>query len=258
MFNMINLHNLITPKSMSLIIGTRIHSGGGTHTPNFSRLKKWCEQVLEYADYVVIATDEHLFNDIANNVLGFRNRVHSLLVNPWKGFAHPLNAIVYEATSLGGSKLLLQSPEVYVNSADIKILDLHLTVDTLVVGAKMILSHGGDAGVKPIDGMTSPWNTLALWNLSKLNITGFLGVSSGLLKDVPGGMEEVTTISLLQQLYPNEAHAKLVSLAQLKWINDWKDIKRKKYHEQKMSSKLSRAEIQLKYSNIQRGIVTVL
>ena len=43
---MINLHNLITPKSMSLIIGTRIHSAGATHTPKFSRLKKWCEQVL--------------------------------------------------------------------------------------------------------------------------------------------------------------------------------------------------------------------
>jgi len=255
---MINLHNLITPQSMSLIIGSRIHSAGGTHTPNFSRLKKWCNQVLKYADYVVIATDEYLYEDIAKTVSGFGDRVHSLLVNPWKGFAHPLNAIVYEATSLGGDKLLLQSPEVYVKATDAKILDSHLTSDTLVVGAKMILNHGGDAGVKPIDGMTSPWNTLALWNLSKLNITGFLGVSSGLLKDVPGGMEEVTTISLLQQLYPNEAQAKLVSLSQLKWINDWKDLKRKKYHEQKMSTKLSRAEIQLKYSKIQRGIVTVL
>ena len=146
---------------MSLIIGTRIHSACGTHTPNFSRLRKWCNQVLKYADYVVIATDEHLFEEITQTVSCFGKRVHSLLGNPWKGFAHPLNAIVYEATSLGGDKLLLQSPEVYVNSTDVKILDLHLTADTLVVGAKMILNHGGDAGVKPIDGMTSPWNTLA-------------------------------------------------------------------------------------------------
>ena len=108
---------------MSLIIGTRIHSACGTHTPDFSRLKKWCNQVLKYADYVVIATDEHLFEEITQTVSCFGERVHSLLVNPWKGFAHPLNAIVYEATSLGGSKLLLQSPEVYVNSADVKILD---------------------------------------------------------------------------------------------------------------------------------------
>lgn len=122
----------------------------------------------------------------------------------------------------------------------------------------MILNHGGDAGIKPIDGMTSPWNNLALWNLSKLNITGFLGVSSGLLKNVPGGMEEVTTISLLQQLYPNEAQAKLIGVPQLKWVNSCKDIEYHKHHEQKVSTKLLRAEIQLEYSRIQRGIVTVL
>ncbi|NEO49792.1 MAG: hypothetical protein F6K55_39125 [Moorea sp. SIO4A3] len=89
--------------------------------------------------------------------------------------------------------------------------------------------------------MTSPWNTLALWNLSKLNITGFLGISSGLIKDVPGGMEEVTTISLLQQLYQNQAQAKLVKLSDLKWITTWNSQERQKYHQKKMLTKFLRA-----------------
>ncbi len=243
---------------MSLIVGTRIHSASSTYAPEFSYLENWCSQVLEYADYVVIATNNQLFHQISKIVSAFGDRVHPLLINPWKGFAHPLNAIVCEASFLDNDKLLLQSVEVYISSTDVEILNSHLTSDTLVVGAKMISTHGGDAGVKPLDGMTSPWNTLALWNLSRLNVTGFLGVSSGLLKDVPGGMEEVSTISLLQQLYPNETHAKLALLSDLKWMTAWKDKERQKSHEQKMFTKLSRAEKQLEYSRIQRGVVTVL
>jgi hypothetical protein len=243
---------------MSVIVGTRIHGALPTYTPEFSRIENWCAKTLEYADYVVIATDTHFFNKISRIVSVFGERVQTLLINPWQGVAHPLNMIVCEATFLGGNKLLLQSLEVYVSSTDVKTLNSHLTSDTLVVGAKMISTHGGDAGVKPIDGMNSPWNTLALWNLSKLNITGFLEFSHGIIKDIPSGMEEVTTISLLQQLYPNEAHAKLVSLSQLKWITLWKSIERQKYHEKKISTKVWRAEIQLEYSRIQRGVVTVL
>ncbi|NET60611.1 MAG: hypothetical protein F6K47_32075 [Symploca sp. SIO2E6] len=243
---------------MSLILGTRIHSSSGISIPELSQLENWCCKALEYADYVVIATDYQLFNQISQIVSVFGDRVHSLLVNPWKGFAHPLNAIVVEATFLGGNQLLLQSLEVQISPIDVGTLRSHLTSDTLVVGARMIESHGGDAGIKPINGMTSPWNTLALWNLPKLHVTGFLGISSGLIKDIPGGIEEVTTISLLQQFYPNQAHAKLVNLSQLKWITLWKDTERKKYHEQKMSSKLVRAEIQMNYFKVQRGFVRVL
>ncbi|NEO81286.1 hypothetical protein [Moorena sp. SIO4G3] len=243
---------------MSLIVGTRIHSGVDGYISELGKVENWCSQALEYADCIVIATDNQLFDKISQIVSVFGEQVLPLLINPWKGLAHPLNAIVCEATYLGGDKLLLQSLEVYILSTDVEILNYHLTSDTLVVGAKMISTHGGDAGVKFIDGMTSPWNTLALWNLSKLNITGFLGISSGLIKDVPGGMEEVTTISLLQQLYQNQAQAKLVRLSDLKWITTWKSQERQKYHQKKMLTKLLRAEKQLEHSRIQRGVVTIL
>ena len=152
---------------MYLITGSRIHTSSATDTDTASLflLKKWCYQVLGYADYVVIATDKNLFSKINQTVSMFGDKIYLLLVNPWKGFAHPLNAIVCESTSLGGNKLMLQSPQVYVTSTDISILNSHPTSDTWVFGAKMILNHGGDAGIKPIDGMTSPWNNLVLMKL---------------------------------------------------------------------------------------------
>ena len=243
---------------MSLIVGTRIYSFSNSH-PKLCQLESWCKSTLKYADRVVIATNDRLFNEISQIVSGFKDRVSPLLINPWTGFTHPLNAIVVEANFQGANKLLLQSLEVYVSSTDVKKLNAHLTSETLVVGGKMISNHGGDQiGVQPIDGMNSPWNTLALWNLPKLNVTGFLGISSGVVKDIPGGMEEVSTISLLQQLYPSEAHAKLIALSDLKWMTNWMCEKRKNSHEQKMMTKLLRAEKQLEYSKIKRGFVTVL
>ncbi|MGD1699119.1 hypothetical protein [Dapis sp. BLCC M229] len=243
---------------MSIIVGTRIYSVSNSHSKLY-QLESWCKNTLKYADHVVIATNDRLFNEISQIVSGFENQVSPLLIHPWTGFTHPLNAIVVEANFQGAHKLLLQSLEVYVSSKDVEKLNAYLTSDTLVVGAKMISNHGADrVGVQPIDGMNSPWNTLALWNLSKLNVTGFLGISSGLIKDIPGGMEEVSTISLLQQLYPNEARAKLIALSDLKWITNWRCEKRKNFHEEKMNSKFLRAERQLEYSKIKRGYVTVL
>lgn len=243
---------------MSLIVGTRIYSASDSHL-KLCQLETWCKNTLEYADRVVIATNNQLFNEISQIVSGFEDRVCPLLINPWTGFTHPLNAIVVEANFQGANKLLLQSLEVYVSSTDVDKLNSHLNSETLVVGGKMIPNHGGErVGVQPIDGMNSPWNTLALWNLEKLNVTGFLGISSGVVKDIPGGMEEVSTISLLQQLYPSKTDAKLIALSDLKWITNWKCEKRKNSHEEKMMTKLLRAEKQLEYSQIKRGFVKVL
>ena len=180
-----------------------------------------------------------------------------IIVNDWSKATESLNKILCQAIFLGGNKLLLQSREVNVSSADVKTLSDRLSLDTLVVGAKMISNHGGAAGVKKIDGINSPWNTLALWNLSKLKWTGFIEVSNEKL-GIPSGMEEVITISILQQLYPNEAHAKLVELSKLNWRATWNSKERQKYHQEKMSSKLWRAEMQLKHSKVKPGVVTVL
>ena len=242
----------------NLIVGTRVYSFSNSH-PKLCQLESWCQETLKYAAHIVIATNHQLFNEINQIVSVFEYQVSPLLIHPWTEFTHPLNAIIVEANFRGANKLLLQSFEVYVSSTDVEKLDSYLTPETLVVGGKMISNHGGyQRGVQPINGMNSPWNTLALWNLSKLNVTGFIGISSGLIRDIPGGMEEVSTISLLQQLYPNQAQAKLITLSDLKWMTHWRCEKRQNYHEQKMITKLLRAEKQLEYSKIQRGAVTLM
>ena len=245
--------------TMSVIVGTRIHGNLDKYTPQFYDVRYWCYQALHYADYVVIGTDKKNFAKIRRSVKDLGEKVHPILIMPWKGFVNPLNAIIYEANLLGGNNILFQSIEVYISFKDFEILDSHLKSDTLVVGGKMSSIHGGKPGTKVICGMTSPWNTLDLWNLQKLNVTGFLKVSSGIIKDVPGGMEEVPTISILQQLYSNECQAKLVSIPDLSWkTNTWNDPEREKYHQEKMKTKYLRSEAQLKYSKIKPGNVTVL
>jgi hypothetical protein len=42
-----------------------------------------------------------------------------------------------------------------------------------------------------LTGATSPWNTLALWSVPKLAVTGFLGVADGLTDKTLAGIEEV-------------------------------------------------------------------
>ncbi len=243
---------------MHRIIGTRIHTASASACPDLSRLADWCKSVLEYADQVLIATDDQLFHPILQTVAPLGSQVRTLHVSPWRGFAVPLNAIVAEATSLGGKALLMQSFEIQVSPQAIEAMHAHLSSDTLVVGARLADDQGGSPGVKPIDGLTTPWNTLALWNLGKLHVTGFLGVSSGLLNGVPGGIEEVPTISLLQHIYPGNANAKLVTLPKVRWNTTWNDESRALYHYQKMLTKRERAEIQLKHLQVPRGVVTVL
>eukprot|EP00438_Fugacium_kawagutii_P024755 Skav213505 [mRNA] locus=scaffold3849:268322:291457:- [translate_table: standard] len=59
----------------------------------------------------------------------------------------------------------------------------HHDADTLVVGPAMD-GHRFRPGERILDGRTSPWNTLALWSVRKLALTGFLCIADG-LPDVP-------------------------------------------------------------------------
>jgi hypothetical protein len=185
-------------------------------------------------------------------------KVYLFKVNYWSSVETALNLIVAEAKRIKGISLLLQSFEISVSPNSVTEMRNHLGVDTVVVGARLNSDHGGNPGVKPIDGLTSPWNTLALWDLNKLYLTGFQVVPVELLNGIHGGMEEVPTISLLQHLYPDQAKAKVVTLQDVEWNLCWNDGKRLNNHHQKMMTKRERAEIQLKYLDLPRGVVTVL
>nr|VFK16084.1 MAG: hypothetical protein BECKLFY1418C_GA0070996_102032 [Candidatus Kentron sp. LFY] len=235
------------------IVGTRLHD---MDTLDRVRMREWCRHVLDYADAILIAADNSCYLPLCDKLGDYQSRVTILLVEPWLGFTHPLNTLVEKALFDGASELVLQSSEVWMEKSGIKAMSRHLGEDTLVVGARMSNTHADSTGVVPLTGLTSPWNTMALWNLDKLAKTGFLTVSGGLLAGVPGGMEEVVTISLLQYIDSN-CLAKVLAVPGLYWAIDCMNAERKLLHEAKMKSKYPRAEQQLKYLGVPRGSVVI-
>lgn len=138
------------------------------------------------------------------------------------------------AARLKGSRptcLMLQSVEARCDLEEATVLLDHLKQDTLVVG-KRLDGHdfGGptstELGPFSLNGTTTPWNTLALWNLSRLALTGFLLVAEGFEDGVAGGVEEVSVIALHQKLWPELSKAKLVDIISSKsdqesWRTNW-------------------------------------
>ena len=178
-----------------------------------------------------------------------------LPVTPWGKFVPALNALVSYATKE------IQAPYILFVSAETKapketiqslVQEIEHDKDTLVVGA-LLSGHTYDPTtlLVALNGRTSPWNTLAIWNLSKLALTGFHLVSDGLLTDDESepsfGVEEVMAIAVLQKLLgADHAKAKLLKLDGVHWESHFDgDPQRQQWHEQKMNSKVERAERQL-------------
>nr|VFK66255.1 MAG: hypothetical protein BECKUNK1418G_GA0071005_10854 [Candidatus Kentron sp. UNK]VFK71889.1 MAG: hypothetical protein BECKUNK1418H_GA0071006_10864 [Candidatus Kentron sp. UNK] len=240
------------------IVGTRLHNASLVEPPNLDGMREWCDQALDYADIILIAADNSCYAPLCGELSDYGPRVTILLVEPWLSFTHPLNTLVEKALSDSAAELVFQSSEVWVEKHCIEGMSRHLADDTLVVGAKMRGRHADSHGQVPLTGLTSPWNTLAMWNPKKLARTGFLTVSSGLLDSIPGGVEEVVTISLLQHMDPWNCLAKLFTNSCLHWATDHPRPERRALHEAKMRGKYHRAEQQLAYLGIPRGSVIVL
>ena len=103
-------------------------------------------------------------------------------VSPWGNFVPALNALVSWgcSTILGKEGLIMfLSVETNVTPQSINKLCQYINLDdTLVVGAALRgHDHKHSSGSAEIEvelnGVTTPWNTLAVWNLKKLAITGF-------------------------------------------------------------------------------------
>ena len=122
-------------------------------------------------------------------------------------------------------------------------------------------SGGGSGGGCPsgawreLTGQTTPWNTLALWNVRKLVLTGFLAVADGV--KIPdrsdAGVEEVTCIATLQHLLsPDLAVAKVVRIPGLQWdTKNFEDEERRQWHERKMKSKVCSSHCGISRANEQ-------
>jgi len=179
--------------------------------------------------------------------------VELLPVQPWN-FTVPLNASVIHAHKLGASKIVFISLEMTVTADQLsRILSLW-SKETLVIG-KALDPHRFRSSLKTVDGhgtaadnfvqltgMTSPWNTFAIWDLPKLAKTGFLTLSDTNVQPGQSAIEEVPTIALHQQLFADDSEAILVKMIDSNtstsgWDTNWNDLQREAWQQSKLATK---------------------
>lgn len=240
-----------------LTIGTRFF--GKDPTKDLPRLAQFLEVAQKIGRvFVAVNTAEDKVDTIAFCAAHYPEVV-VFAVTPWQKFVAPLNAIIYRAALSGADRLLLASAEFAPTTEQVKTLLQHVSHDTLVAGARFS-EHLFGVGQVVGTGITVPWNTFALWNLTHLAKIGF-----ALIGDAPfdptqkqAGVEEVSTIALYQKLFGvANMKAKLVSLSDFheEWnMNGW-DAERHAKHKAKLVSKMSRSDEQLKRANLPYPII---
>ena len=182
------------------------------------------------------------------------NSTEVINIDPWGGFTHALNVATQYASDQQFEIIAFQSIEVTMTREVVhKLLDYFKSSDTLLVGPTL-QGHIFTPGVKEISGRTCPWNTFALWDVRKLQLTGFPLIGNGVKKlDISGGVEEVTAVSLLQYINPKWKAYLVDTSGLVQWNTHFSDPKRAEWHEKKMKSKDTRPAAQLKVLGIPSG-----
>jgi hypothetical protein len=200
---------------------------------------------------VVVAVDTHLAETVHRICKTHALPIHVLEVTPWGNFVFALNALVAYAANQNVHWLLFVSAELSAPQSAIEQLLSHRNNDVAVIGA-LLPGHAYVPGetTTRLSGTSCPWNTMAVWNLNKLALTGFQLVSDGLLTndetEPSYGVEEVVAACLLQKLLGvDNAKALVVKLNGVNWKVQFDDEDRQAWHEAKMKSKAIRAERQL-------------
>jgi len=253
------------------------------------KLLKWVTLSLAFSQYIAIATTPNLYDDCIHTLKSVtdmqtnKHRVQVVSVSPWHQITPALNALLLHSRSLPNCRFIMfSSVEIACSPQHITKLYNYLDKHTncLVAGARLAEmdfrafdgEHKGDhEHIVEINGITTPWNTAALWSRDKLIRTGFLTISDGAdftinneIVSVQNGMEEVAVISMHQMLYGfDNAEAVVIDVnfdipnpsIQLIWETDWSDPSRREKHLKKMKSKLDRAHSQLRVMNLKPGKV---
>jgi hypothetical protein len=253
-------------KKKKLVIATRLHLGKTSSPPSDSSLKATLanfEGLAKTSNGIpVIAVDatpklpDYDFVQAVRENLPDKSCIQIVPVTPWGKFVPALNALVLFAASdsIQADWILFVSAEVSATPKSIQTLCDAVIDDTdddvIVAGAAMNghvyitpTTSGENTTPKVIElnGRTCPWNTLAVWNVRKLSLTGFQLCSD--LGD-SAGVEECVAIAVLQKLFP-KSQAKLIKLDDISWEESFDDEERQKWHETKMTSKLERAARQM-------------
>jgi hypothetical protein len=275
-------NNMVSPENLA--VGTRLHLGSASAPPSDEKYKELMQTFSDFAtsfgaQHIFVAVDatpkfdNYSLVDVIRSVTTNPDitsgnsttaspTVEVIPVTPWNKFVPALNAIVSKAASLRASHCLFCSAETKTSPESVLELLEYLDDDTLVAGAVLPGHDYKPKSLQPLNGSTTPWNTLAIWDISKLALTGFPLVADGLHVNTDGspvaaGVEEVSTIALIQSiLTPQKAKAKLVPLPDCQWNQTFEDEGRRKWHEAKMKSKVERPAKHLKLLQLSdKGVV---
>jgi hypothetical protein len=176
-----------------------LHLGNATSPPDSEKLDKTIRNFLQFctncnASHAAIAVDatpkvpgydyvqavESAAHDASFSMEEPHPPIEVVPVTPWGKFVPALNAVIrYASVDCQAQLILFVSAETEASSSSISMLVNELDSSTLVVGAVLPGHdyHGGE--IVPLNGRSTPWNTLSLWNLPNLALTGFPMVSDG-------------------------------------------------------------------------------
>lgn len=261
------------PPSMDqMAIATRFHLRNAATPPKHDDLRSTLLNFLDLASsgasraYIAVDAATKFENydllDTIREMTADAMLVEVIPVTPWYEFTPALNALLERAARNGASYCMFVSAEMRVSPESINSLLQHMDAQTLVAGA-VLPGHDYHANSRrvPLNGRTVPWNTLCIWNVAKLALTGFPMVAEGVhLSDandqfVAAGVEEASTIALLQRILgEGNARAKLIPLTGIEWKQDFVG-ERRQYHDKKMKSKLERPARHLELLGLKVGRV---
>eukprot|EP01036_Dinobryon_divergens_P029865 gene29865-39030_t len=207
-------------EEIKLLVVSRVHMKSATTMPNPANVLNFILRVQEYASHILICVGADSVRDTEQYIQSaeallekfadkdkFLNhtQVTFLPVFPWGYFTTPLNAAVQFAQDKGFKYIVFQSIEFRIPKLDIlELIKLHEErSNLLVVGPEMDGHEFLEGPSNVVRGRTIPWNTLAIWKVGFLALTGFplIGDGTAVAREI-GGVEEVSTINLLQLVNP--------------------------------------------------------
>jgi len=241
-----------------LTIVTRFFNNRPDSTPD--KIIDFAKRYSQMAGKVIIAingADDLSGSKSALEALGIDNLI-IIDVCPWGKFVFPMNALVSASALQNPNSIMLSlSVEVMIELESITAILAHMDDSTLVTGALFPDHEFHPSEIVQGNGITTPWNTAAAWNLQKLSLVGFPLAGDALFDPTRkgAGVEEVTAIALMQKLFSG-CDAKLVAVPGIAWQNDFSDnLKRLEAHRVKMASKIQRPAEQLARLGIPAPII---
>lgn len=254
-----------------LAVVTRIHTASASKMVSVEKVESFIRDAHGYADKIIICigfkeqdpsnTGDHLNEyikycklcqqHIPSNLMA---KVVLLPIVPWGNFTSALNAAIVKVMAMGYKSIAFQSLEFRLGISLVnKIRTFVESNEHVLMAGPAMQGHIYISGKNKLSGRTCPWNTFAIWSMTYLGRIGFPLIGDAFGTDC-GGVEEVTTISLLQYMYP-KCVAVLLKVEGIHWQTDFSDPLRAKWHEEKMNSKDRRPGSQLEFMELPESTV---